>query len=88
MESQRIDGYGGSRSLSDGIPLISSSGRSSKSEIKAVCLCLAAHLTISKPPMIEQITPTVAVVMPKLRASSQPNPSNADPIAAAVPCPP
>ena len=77
-----------SRLFSGNNPLRSSSGRSSKSAIKAVCLCLAAHFTMSNPPMMAKTTPAVAVVIAKLRASSHPKRSKAAPMAAAVPCPP
>ena len=62
-----------SRLSSGSNPLRSSSGNSLKSEIKAVCLCRAARLMKISPPTMAQMIPTVAVVMPKLCASSQPS---------------
>ena len=55
--------------------------------VGVVC-AIVGGLIMIRPPTIAHTTPTVAVVIPKLRASSHPNPSKAEPIAAAVPCPP
>src|SRR5699024_3685643 len=69
-------------------PVRSSSDKLSKDDKKFV-FPLFDPLLINKIPIkIEQITPTVADVIAKDVASSQPLLPNVSPIAAAVPCPP
>ena len=78
----------GSRFSSGSRPLRYSSGNSLKSAMYDVWPFFVAILMKSRPPRMATITPIVAVVMPRLAASSQPSPSKAEPMAAAVPWPP